>query len=110
MLLELLPEKVTRSAKTHLDAARIWRVQQNAKAMAKFDAVQTALDGLDVSLAKGLLRKIDSRVLGDLELARFDELLLATEALLLELEDIENQVPSSSPNKKQKRRGRFKRG
>ena len=109
MLLDLLPDKATRGARAHLHAARMWRGQQNKKAMTKFEVVQTALDGLDVSLAKGLLRKIDSRILGDSELARFDELLLATEAMSLQLEHIEKQVPEKLSDKKPKRRGRFRR-
>lgn len=109
MLLDLLPETATRDANSHLQGARIWRDRQNEKAQDKLDAVKTALDGLDISLAKGLLRKIDSSFLGDLELARFDELLLATEARAAELEDIQSRVPPSSPDKKQKRRGRFRR-
>ncbi len=109
MLLDLLPETATRHANLHLHGAHIWRDQQNEKAQDKLDAVSTALDGLDISLAKGLLRKIDSSFLGDLELARFDELLLATEARAVELEDIQSQVPTSSVDKKQKRRGRFRR-
>ncbi|MCZ6736418.1 MAG: hypothetical protein O7B77_00385 [Actinobacteria bacterium] len=109
MLLDLLPDTATRDANLHLQGARIWRDRQNEKAQDKLDAVKTALDGLDISLAKGLLRKIDSSFLGDSELARFDELLLAAEARAAELEDIQSQVPSSSPGKKQKRRGRFRR-
>ncbi|MFV1963004.1 MAG: hypothetical protein ACC658_14370 [Acidimicrobiia bacterium] len=110
MLLDLLPETATRGAKSHLHAARVWRDHQNGKTQDKLDAVKKALDGLDISLAKGLLRRIDSSFLDDLQLARFDELLLATEARAVELEDIQNRVPSSSPEKKQKRRGRFRRG
>ncbi|MCZ6457374.1 MAG: hypothetical protein O6650_09015 [Actinobacteria bacterium] len=109
MLLDLLPDTATRDANLHLQGARIWRDRQNEKAQDKLDAVKTALDGLDISLAKGLLRKIDSSFLGDSELARFDELLLAAEARAAELEDIQSQVPSSSPGKKQKRWGRFRR-
>ncbi len=107
-LLDLLPETAADDAKSHLHWARAWRARQSKKAQGKLDAIQTALDGLDISLAKGLLRKIDSSVLGDEELARFDELLLATEARALELEDIQSRVPRSSGNKKQKRR--FRRG
>jgi hypothetical protein len=108
-LLDLLPEKATQGANLHLRRARSWRDQQNDKARGKLDAVKTALDGLDISLARGLLRRIDSGFLDDVELARFDELLLATEARAVELEDIQSQVPSSSPEKKQKRRGRFRK-
>jgi hypothetical protein len=107
MLLDLLPDTATRDANLHLQGARIWRDRQNEKAQDKLDAVKTALDGLDISLAKGLLRKIDSSFLGDSELARFDELLLAAEARAAELEDIQSRIPL--PDKKQKRRGRFRR-
>ena len=107
MLLDLLPETATRDADLHLQGARIWRDRQNEKAQDKLDAVKTALDGLDISLAKGLLRRIDSSFLGDSELARFDELLLATEARAAELEDIQSRVPP--PDEKQKRRRRFRR-
>jgi len=107
MLLDLLPETASRDAELHLRGARIWRDQQNEKVQDKLDAVNTALDGLDISLAKGLLRRIDSSFLGDLELARFDELLLATEARAVELEDIQSRVPTSPPDKKRKGRGRF---
>ena len=109
MLLDLLPETATRDANLHLQGARIWRDRQNEKAQDKLDAAKTALFGLDISLAKALLRKIDSSFLGDSELARFDELLLAAEARAAELEDIQSRVPSSSPDKKQKRRRRFRR-
>ncbi len=109
MLLGLPPETATRTAKLHLHGARIWRDQQNEEARDRLDAAKTALDGLDISLAKGLLRRIDSSFLGDSELARFDELLLAAEARATELEDIQSRIPSSSPNEKPKRRGRFRR-
>jgi hypothetical protein len=108
LLLSLLSESATQSASLHLRAARSWRGRQNKKTEDKLDAVQKALDGLDISLAKGLLRKIDSSILGEAELTRFDELLLATEARALELEDIQSRVPPLSPDKKQKRR--FRRG
>ena len=88
-LLDVLPESATRSAHLHLRGARIWRARQAEKAQGKLDAIKAALDGLDISLAKGLLRKIDSSSFGDVELARLDELLLATEARAAELEDIQ---------------------
>ncbi len=106
-LLDLLPETATDDANAHLHWARLWRARQNKKAQGKLDAVQTVLDGLDISLAKGLLRKIDSSVLGYEELTRLDELLLAVEARALELEDIQSRVPPSSPGKKKRR---FRRG
>jgi hypothetical protein len=106
MLLRLLPDEATRTAKVHLRGARLWRDQQNEKARDRLSAVKIALDGLDVPLAKGLLGKVDSSILGDSELAWFDELLLATEARAAELEDIQGRIPSSSPEEKPKRRRR----
>ena len=76
-LLDLLPESATHDARLHIRAAHTWRRKKNQKAIVKLDAAQTVLDGLDVVLAKGLLRKIDSSILGEAEAGRFDELLLA---------------------------------
>ena len=52
VLLDLLPETATDDANAHLHWARAWRARQNKKAHGKLDAVQTALDGLDIFLAK----------------------------------------------------------
>ena len=109
MLLDLLPGTTSRDANVHLRGARLWRGQQYEKAKDKLEAAKTALDRLDIALAKGLLRRIDLTFLGDSELATYDELLLNTEARAVELEDIQRRVPSSSPDKKQKRQGRFRR-
>ena len=108
-LLGLLPESATHDANLHIRAAHTWRRKKNQKAIVKLDAAQTALDGLDVVLAKGLLRKIDSSILDEAEIARFDELLLAAEARAIELEDIKKDLPPAPPDKKQKKRGPFRR-
>ena len=84
-LLDLLPESATHDANLHIRAAHTWRRKKNQKAIVKLDAAQTALDGLDVVLGKGLLRKIDSSILDETEVARLDELLLAAEARAIEL-------------------------
>ena len=107
--LGLLPPTTTRAARLHLDGARIWHDQQTQKALDRLETAQTALDGLDISLAKGLLRRIDSSFLGEADLGRLDELLLATEARATELEDIEGRIPPSSLVAKPKRRGRFRK-
>ena len=109
MLLDLLPETTTRDANVHLHGARVWRRRQNEKAQDKLEAAKTALDRLDISLAKGLLRRIDVTFLGDSELAWYDELLLNTEARTVELEDIQRGVPFLSSDKKPKRWRRFRR-
>ncbi len=108
-LLDVLPDRENRQARSQLQGARVWRGQQNEKATGKLDAAGTALDGLDITLARGILRKIDSSVLNDSELVRYDELLLAVEARAVELEDIQTQLPSSATAKKEKRRRPFRR-
>ena len=108
-LLDLLPESATHDANLHIRAAHTWRRKKNQKAIVKLDAAQTALDGLDVVLGKGLLRKIDSSILDETEVARLDELLLAAEARAIELEDIKKDLPPAPPEKKQRKRGPFGR-
>ena len=108
-LLDLLPESATHDANLHIRAAHTWRRKKNQKAIVKLDAAQTALDGLDVVLGKGLLRKIDSSILDETEAARLDELLLAAEARAIELEDIKKDLPPAPPEKKQRKRGPFGR-
>ena len=108
-LLDLLPESATHDANLHIRAAHTWRRKKNQKAIVKLDAAQTALDGLDVVLGKGLLRKIDSSILDETEVARLDALLLAAEARAIELEDIKKDLPPAPPEKKQRKRGPFGR-
>ena len=108
-LLDLLAESATHDANLHIRAAHTWRRKKNQKAIVKLDAAQTALDGLDVVLGKGLLRKIDSSILDETEAARLDELLLAAEARAIELEDIKKDLPPAPPEKKQRKRGPFGR-
>lgn len=86
MLLSLLPESATRTAQVHLRGARIWRDQQRKKVAGRFVEVQRALDGFDPGLAKGLLQRIDTDLLADKDRQTYDNLLLNTEARLMEME------------------------
>lgn len=109
-LLSLLPERESAQAMTHLEGARIWRAKRNRKAQQKLDSAATALSELDLVLARGILRKIDSEVLGAEELARYDELLLAIEARAMELEEIQSRLPEEQtpePGKGPRRRWGF---
>ncbi|MGB8360449.1 MAG: hypothetical protein WCE80_03550 [Acidimicrobiia bacterium] len=103
-LLDLLPEGEARQAEAHLRDTRIWRANANEKARRKFMAASKALDELDVTLARGILRKIDAGVLNPPELERYDELLLAVEARTVELEDIEKGLPPLRTDAKHDRR------
>jgi hypothetical protein len=106
-LLDALPDRQSRPADVYLRGARSWRSRQNEKARRKLQAASKALDELDVVLARGILRKIDSEVLEQPELTRYDELLLAVEARAVELEDIESGLPTLPPDDKSHRRKRF---
>lgn len=86
MLLDMLPDKATNTAQVHLRGARIWREQQRKKVKDRFVEVQRALDGFDPGLAKGLLQRVDTDLLGDQERRTYDNLLLNTEARLMEME------------------------
>lgn len=86
MLLGLLPESATRTAQVHLRGARIWRDQQRKKLKNRFVEVQRALDGFDPGLAKGLLQRIDTDLLGDADRQTYDNLVLNAEARLMEME------------------------
>jgi hypothetical protein len=105
-LLDLLPEGEARQAEAHLKDTRIWQANANEKAKRKFQAAGKALDELDVTLARGILRKIDAGVLNPPELERYDELLLAVEARTVELEDIEKGLPPLRTDTKPGRRKR----
>jgi hypothetical protein len=106
-LLDALPDRQTRAAEVYLRGARSWRSRQNEKARKKLQAASKALDELDVVLARGILRKIDSEALEEPELTRYDELLLAVEARALELEDIESGLPNLPDHDKPHRRRKF---
>lgn len=106
-LLSLLPEREARQAEVHLKSARIWRAKQNQKAQGKLDAACKALDELDVVLARGILRKIDTAVLDESELGRYDEVLLAVAARGMELDEIESRLPENPPGKEEHRSRRF---
>lgn len=107
LLLGILSEGESRSAEIHLRGARVWRSRQNDKARSKLEAAGKALEELDLVLARGILRKIDSDVLDQSELARYDELLLAVEARAVELEDIQSGLPPLPADDKRGRRRRF---
>lgn len=107
-LLRLVSERESLQARQHLRGARIWRAQQTEKIKGKLDAAQTALNEFDLALARGILRKIDSSILDEQLLVRFDELLLSVEARAVELEDLQSRLPTP-PDQKTKPRKRFRK-
>ena len=105
-LLDALPPEVGKQAAIHLQGALIWKAKQNRKARDKLAAAAKALDEFDVVLARGILRKIDADVLGDTELGRYDELVLALEARSMELGQLEQVLDSQDDKRGRRRRHR----
>lgn len=101
-ILSLLPERESRQASVHLDAAQVWRTRQNEKLGGKLDAADKALKELDLQLARGILRKIDWEILDTEKLDRFNQLFLALEARAHELEQFE--VPESPPRRERSKK------
>lgn len=106
VLLAVLPPEVARQAGVHLEGALIWKTKQNGRARDKLKAAAKALDQFDLVLAKGILRKIDTAVLGENELERYDELALALEARAMEFDQLDAQVGEVKDEKRKRRRWR----
>lgn len=102
-VLDALPKEQSRQASAHLRDARLWRARRVEKAKGKLDAAESAIDGLDLPLARGLLRKLDSGVLVGPELERYDQLLLEVEARAMEIEDIESHIPPPPSNEERRK-------
>lgn len=106
MLLSMLPDKATQTARIHLRGAVIWREQQRKKIKDRFVEVQRALDAFDPALAKGLLQRIDTDLLGSSERTTYDNLLLNAEARLMEMErlsDADSQIRSEHESENRRR-------
>lgn len=106
MLLGLLPEKATQTARIHLRGAGIWQEQQRKKIKDRFVEVQRALDSFDPALAKGLLQRIDADLLGDADRTTYNNLLLNAEARQLEMErfsDADSAISDEHRNETRRR-------
>ena len=74
----------------HLDEALRWRAYKRKTSSRHLADARTALDRLDVQLAKGLVNRIDGRFLSDEQLEERDRLLIDISARSMELESLES--------------------
>lgn len=88
-LLELLPEASRERAELHLKAVERWEARRRETSLRRLSEARTALDGLDLELAQGLVNKVDSRFLTEEERAQRDQLLLDISARRMELESLQ---------------------
>jgi hypothetical protein len=88
-LLALLPGSDRRQAEMHLDEAARWKAFKQKTSVRHLAEARTALDRLDLGLARGLVNKVDGRFLTDEQLEERDQLLLDISARSMELESME---------------------
>lgn len=88
-LLDLLPASPRRRAESHLRGAERWIARQREVHTRRLGEMRRATDSLDLELARGLAKRIDSRFLTDDQTDTFDQILLEVSAREMELESLE---------------------
>lgn len=88
-LLALLPASDRRQAEMQLDEAVRWKAYKQKTSVRHLAEARTALDRLDVELARGLANKVDGRFLTEHQVEERDRLLLDISARSMELEAME---------------------
>lgn len=88
-LIALLPGSDRRQAEMQLDEAVRWTAYKRRTSVRHLAEARTALDRLDVELARGLVNKVDGRFLSEEQLEERDRLLLDISARAMEIESIE---------------------
>lgn len=87
-LLDRLPREHAAAATIHLEAARRWREQRRSNGRRKLEEARSALDRLDLTLARALLERLEDAYLTTDDLAERDSLLLELEARAIESEEL----------------------
>lgn len=104
--LDLLPQKATGTARVQLRGALKWRERQYERNAERMDEVRQALDGYDITLARGILRRIEGDLVHDDDRERYNSLLLEVEAKAIEAErlaEVANDIAPPDPPRKKRR-------
>jgi len=88
-LLGLIAEATRHKAERHLREAQRWEVRRVEINARRLGEARRALAGLDLELARGLMKRIDGRFLTDELAEERDQLLLDISARTMELEGVE---------------------
>lgn len=106
-LLALLSPAARDRAELQIRLARRWADERRATNHRRLDEAKRALDGLDLELARGLLRKIDGEFLDEGAATTRDQLLLDVAARSMELEELETRtgrlIAEATPPPKKRR-------
>jgi hypothetical protein len=88
LLLALAPNTSRKRAELYLRQAERWEDKRREVNERRLAEARRALEGLDLELAEGLMRRIDSRFLSDEEEQERDRLLLDISARAIEVESL----------------------
>jgi hypothetical protein len=88
LLLALAPDTSRKRAELYLRQAERWEDKRREVNERRLAEARRALDGLDLELATGLMRRIDGRFLSDEEEQERDRLLLDISARAIEVESL----------------------
>lgn len=91
-LLPLLSPAARDRAELQLRLANRWVDERRATARRRLGEARRALDGLDFTLARGLLQKIDGDLLDDGGRAERDKMLLELSARSMEMEELASRA------------------
>ena len=105
-LLDLLGNDLAAAARLHLDAARRWKLRMEETNRRRLEEARIALDGLDLTLTRALLTRIEEDWLTADDAAARDDTLLQLEARAMETEDLTNLATEAFADYKPRRRRR----
>lgn len=93
-LLALLPDSMERRAALQLEAAERWLAHRRGTNTRRMHEARRALEGLDLELARGLMNRIDGRILSETQETERDQLLLDISARVVEMESLSDASDS----------------
>lgn len=87
-LLALAPDTSRKRAELYLRESERWANRRAQISARRLGEARRALDGLDLELARGLMKRIDGRFLSDEQMIERDQLLLDISARAMEVESL----------------------
>jgi hypothetical protein len=112
-LLALTPASSRKRAELYVREAERWSLRRGEINARRLEDARRALEGLDLELARGLMRRIDDRFLSDGQEEERDRLLLDLAARTMEMESITETgrrlADEIEPQQSRRRRRRWRR-